>query len=278
MALLNTADASQFKAVEAAAGKTLYMAFMAALADREELCQDDASWPYTDGPVLDKNNAPVLDKAGVAREDTYDTYDNVVADEPAKGRKRPAAVSTRLRTFLAVPFVKTAELINAAGPIQGPDVLAWLEAAAAAGDVEDAEVVVSAVRVVRAGRALVSREQTCLARNGPAKRRLEELVNKLVADAKADPGADEVARFYLDFIKVLAWHAAADACEKRVSLNPAYLRQLLRRLQAGAPGVFSEDELEFLANSAQAADVAKAADKAERAAAKAAAAAAKAAA
>jgi cell division protein FtsN len=162
----------------------------------------------------------------------WQTFDNLIADEPDKSVKQPITITNDVKMGLAVLFTRAADLINEVGkPPRGVDPLEHLAGA----PWREAKIVQFMRSAVASARHLLRADPLCrnLEYDQGFRLKLEGLV---ASKALITPGADSISQLFLDFIKVVAWHAAVRAYEQEhLTLNRITFYSILASMEAGLP-------------------------------------------
>ena len=148
----------------------------------------------------------------------WQTFDDFVNAVPRGTSKQPVTISTDVKHVFAGLFAGVAGLINRVGKLPAAPVAHLKESG-----VEGATIIALMSSVVTQGAHLLRADPICRELNYPHALRvkLETLVE---SKAFIDPGADEIVRLFLGFLKVVAWHAAAHAYERdRLTFNRSEL-------------------------------------------------------
>ena len=164
-----------------------------------------------------------------APERPWQSFDNLIAEAPEKKLAQPVTVMADAKMALAALLVELADLINGVGKLPAADPLGHLARAPWRG----ASVVRLMVAVTARCRLLLCADPPCRDHDYPAvfRRKLEALV---ASKALIDPGADAVTRLFVDFVKVVAWHAAVRAYEHgRLTLNRSTFLSVIASMEAG---------------------------------------------
>lgn len=160
-------------------------------------------------------------------EKPWQTFDNLINTEPVKGTKSPVTVTTETKLAVTALLIATADATNAYGKLPAVDAVAALSGAAN----REANVV-----SVMAGAALAAAE---VLRAAPLDRDLSFLTTFRVkfealvsAKSLVDPGASQIARMFVDFLKVVGWHAGTAAYESgHITLNRNTLFTIIASLE-----------------------------------------------
>jgi hypothetical protein len=162
----------------------------------------------------------------------WQSFDNFIADDPNKSVKQPITVTNDVKMGLAVLFTRVADLINEVGkPPRGVDPLEHLVAAPWC----ESKIVQFMRSAVASARHLLRADPLCrnLEYDQGFRLKLEGLV---ASKALITPGADSISQLFLDFIKVVAWHAAVRAYEQEhLTLNRITFYSILASMEAGLP-------------------------------------------
>jgi hypothetical protein len=139
----------------------------------------------------------------------WQTFGNLVADEPNKAVTQPITVMTDVKMALAALLVGVADLVDKEGKLPAVDPLGHLASA----PWREANIVQLMLATTVRARHLLRHDPLCRELNYPFefRRKFEALV---ASKTLVDPYADAISRLFLDFIKVIAWHAAARAYEQ----------------------------------------------------------------
>jgi hypothetical protein len=163
---------------------------------------------------------------------SWQSFDNLIADDPIKSVKQPITVTNDVKMGLAVLFTRVADLINEVGkPSRGVDPLEHLVGAPWC----EAKIVQFMRSAVASARHLLRADPLCrnLEYDQGFRLKLEGLVD---SKALITPGADSISQLFLDFIKVVAWHAAVRAYEQEhLTLNRITFYSILASMEAGLP-------------------------------------------
>jgi hypothetical protein len=163
---------------------------------------------------------------------SWQSFDNLIADDPNKSVKQPITVTNDVKMGLAVLFTRVADLINEVGkPPRGVDPLEHLVGAPWC----EAKIVQFMRSAVASARHLLRADPLCrnLEYDQGFRLKLEGLVD---SKALITPGADSISQLFLDFIKVVAWHAAVRAYEQEhLTLNRITFYSILASMEAGLP-------------------------------------------
>lgn len=168
----------------------------------------------------------------------WQTFDNLVSDDPVKVVANPITVSTDVKIALTSMYVGIADLVEHLGslsqePSEQLSTSKWREA--------------NIVRVMHAS----SKHMRHLLNTTPLSRELDyvhvfqrqfkSLVSSKIVE---DPGSDTIARLFLNFIKVIAWHTAARAYEsEHLTLNRTTFFSILASLQSMVADIDVRDVL-----------------------------------
>lgn len=235
---------TQLKAAENSASKYVYAFFLARLSDLYNESGDPDGFPFPP--------------------DVYDTFENSLSEEPVKGLKRPLTVMEDAKILLVACFASLVSVVNDVGALPANGVKDFLVNARAAHAapvrfmVYTAETMWPHITAGSLSRDLDSVE--CF------RAKIEALVQ---TKAHVDPGAEELARIFIRFLKCVAWATANFAVESKVTLNGKFLRSVFRTFGA-LPNVdagealmeFFDEQRDFVAEPAPKAAPAKAAPKA----------------
>ena len=182
-----------------------------------------------------REEEPMFDNDGDhAPDKPWQTFDNLVADEPDKDVKQPITVMTDVKMALAALLVGVADLVNEVGKLPAVDPLGHL----ARTSWREANIVRLMLATTARARHLLRATPLCRELDYPLvfRQKFEALV---ASKALVDPGADAISRLFLDFIKVVAWHAAVRAYEpEHLTLNRVTFYVILASMEAG----LSEEE------------------------------------
>jgi hypothetical protein len=168
----------------------------------------------------------------------YQTADNLRHATPETGRVNHTTITTLAREILGGLLHSLARLSDrtAYDPSSGDDLVARLLAAAQAEPSPEGDVLRVIHHVVATAGPALRAPHLCAERDFPAK--IQDHFRRLVADPMTvDPGADAVARLFLNFCRVLAVHIAArvHASQHRLTLSPGALAEVLAGVGALAP-------------------------------------------
>lgn len=252
---LTTTSGSLRDAIAGCCGKAVATFALAEIA----VLQADADFREEE-PMFDNDGEHAPDKP-------WQTFDNLVADEPDKAVTQPITVMTDVKMALAALLVGVADLVNKVGKLPAVDPLGHLARASW----REANIVQLMLATTARARHLLRADPLCRELDYPLvfRQKFEALV---ASKALVDPGADAISRLFLDFIKVVAWHAAVRAYEQeRLTLNRVTFFGILASMEAGLSEEESpvvRDVLNLVRTQIETWEAAVAAAKAKKAAAK----------
>lgn len=216
---LTTISASIRDAIAGCVDKALRVYALAQIA----VLQDDSNF---------REEAPRFDNdADDAPARPWQTFENLISDDPNKAVTAPVTIATDVKMGLASLFIAVADLINSVGKLPIVDPLSALTASPA----REANIVQLMMAVTQQMRPHLRADPMNRDIEFPMvfRRKLEAIVT---AKSLVDPGAETVARLYLDFLKVVAWHAGTLAYEhEHLTLNRATLYAILAQQAASVP-------------------------------------------
>jgi hypothetical protein len=248
----NAATVDACKAIANCAGRAVVAFALASVAvqQADAVARDEEARLDNDGP-----RAPAK---------PWQTFDNLVAAEPDRGVTTPITVATDVKTGLAGLLLAVADLANAVGKLPAVDPLGalarapWREASI----VRTMQRVTEQTRPGVLSRHPLSRDLEFL---GVFRQKFESLV---MAKSLVDPGAEAVARLYLDFLKTVAWQAGVWAYEgEHFTLNSTAFLAILSGLAATVPAEAvpaAQDTLSFARNQIEIREAAVARTKAAK--------------
>jgi hypothetical protein len=182
----------------------------------------------------DRGEAPMLDNLGARAPDKrWQTFSNLTAAEPNKPVTQPVTVTVDVKIALTALFVRTAELVERVGKLPAADPLSNLAEA----PWQEADIIKLMLKTTRA-RHIMRADPLCRELLYPLafRKNIEALTS---IRSLNDLGAAEVPQLFLDFIKVIAWHAAVRAYEhEHLTINRATFYSILASMEAG----LSEDD------------------------------------
>jgi len=220
---LVTTGAGVRDAVAACAGRALTTFALAQIA----VLQADAN---------NREELPRLDnESDSAPAKPWQTFDNLISDDPEKATTAPVTIATEVKMGCAVLLVAVADLANHRKKLPPADPLGPLGQAAW----REANVVRLMTAATARMRHLLRRDPLCRDLDYPMvfRQKFEAIV---ASKAYVDPGADQVARLFVDFLKALAWYAGVHAYEgEHLTLNAVTFYSFLASLAAVVP---EEDE------------------------------------
>ena len=219
---LTTTSGSLRDAIAGCCGKAVATFALAQIA----VLQADANLREEE-PMFDNDSEHAPDKL-------WQTFDNLVADEPDKAVTQPITVMTDVKMALAALLVGAADLVNQVGKLPAVDPLGHL----ARTSWREANIVRLMLATTARARHLLRADPLCRELDYPLvfRQKFEALV---ASKTLVDPGADAISRLFLDFIKVVAWHAAVRAYEQeRLTLNRVTFFGTLASMEAS----LSEEE------------------------------------
>jgi hypothetical protein len=161
-------------------------------------------------------------------EKIWQTFANITAKDPEKGVKVPVTVTTDVKVAMTSLFIATADLINAKGKMPAVDPLADLSAAHS----REANIIrlMTAISAHMRPLLLADPMNRDLSYPGIFRQKLEALVT---SKAFIDPGSEDVARMFLDFIKSVAWHVGIRAYEHgHLTLNRMTFFSIIASMEA----------------------------------------------
>ncbi|GFR88371.1 hypothetical protein ElyMa_002515800, partial [Elysia marginata] len=217
-------NVSQRKAVEAAVGEYVYDFLLAALSDIYDDYSDPAKFPFS-------------------AEKGYDVFDNFKTDVPPEQMKRPIVIMRDAKSMLGALFACIVSAVNDAGgvPSAGGSAIKshFANARAARTDqvlfmINTTEALWTKIHSGFLDYNFNSVETFCA--------QIRNLVSKRT---DVDPGADELARIFVRFLKCVVSFTASFAIESKVTFNEKHLRGVFRCFGT-LPGVkFNESLSEF---------------------------------
>ena len=215
---------SQRKATENTAGQYAYKFFLAALADLYDGCPNPDDFPFSS-------------------EKGYEVFDHLEADDPPKKVKRPITITRDAKSMLGALFASIVSVINDTGKTPAGGIKAHL----ANSRTTRADQVLFMINTAEALWPTIHAGH--LERNFDSVACFRAKLESLVADkASVDPGADELARIFVRFLKCVVWFTANFAVEAKVTLNGKHLRSVIRCFGSLPNVVFDEGMTEFFDN------------------------------
>jgi len=208
---------SQRVAAENSAGKYLYTFTLAALGDLHDKCLDPDGFAFSP-------------------ENGYDSFDNVVSDEPVKRLKRPIVVMRDAKTLLASLFATIVSVVNEGGRVPAANIKGHLVNVDALRKDQVSFMVFVAEAMwplITSGRLDRELDATAAFRS-----KIEALVT---TKAYVEASSGELARIFVRFLKCVAWATANFHVEHRVTMNAWFLKGLVRNF--GALHEVAYDEL-----------------------------------
>jgi hypothetical protein len=160
----------------------------------------------------------------------WQTFDNITSDEPDKKVTSPITVMNDVKMGLLAMFFGVADLANASS----------LDSISSLRDLADEPYLEA-----RAARLMLSATNSAkhllaahpLNRDAGFTKTLRTKFEEALEDkSRVDPGSSDIALVFLEFIKVIAWHAGVRAYEEgRLTLNWDTFKGILASLEASLP-------------------------------------------
>jgi hypothetical protein len=213
---LTTIGASVRDAIAACVGRALTAFALAEIA----VLQADADF-REEAPMFDNDSDRAPDKP-------WQTFDNLVSDEPEKGVTAPITVATDVKMGITSLLIAIADLVNESGKLPAVGPLASL----AGTSWRESNIVRLMMAVTAQAKPLLREDPMSRDLDFPLvfRQKFEAIVS---SKALVDPGSDTVARLFLNFVKVVAWHAAVLAYEgEHLTLNRVTFYSIIASMQA----------------------------------------------
>lgn len=205
------------KAIEQNIGKSLTYHTLAAIKARQDIAAEHG-WEQ----CLDNEGDRVGDKLWMSH-DVYEGKSNTSFTSPV-------TVSPDVKKAIAHLLYSAATLIVTGGKLPAVDPLAHLTA------LPNSDIFALMVAVVGNAKHLLCVDPLCRDYDYP--KIFKGLLESLVPKKMVDPGSDTIAKLFVDFIKVIAWHAAQRAYEaEHLTLNWATLLGIIASM-ASIPSAY----------------------------------------